>query len=148
MRVLLLLYQAEDRGAPLAPGTAGHCYYQGSNIVTRVLQVDTLWGTNHGREQHRSVQSPVQCHAQWTRGVIVRNQKSSVFDNFTLNNLLDNAKWELKTISQIQIGTHEERLNLHIIKSSSMINFEDKHPWSGPVMNMISIDDKIVKLYK
>ena len=63
-----------------------------------------------------------------------------MFDNFTLNNLLDNAKWELKTISQIQIGTHDERLNLHIIKSSSMINFEDKHPWSGP-----PIDDKIVK---
>ena len=50
-----------------------------------------------------------------------------MFDNFTLNNLLNTTLYgNLKTISQIQIGTHEERLNLQIIKSSSsMINFED-----------------------
>ena len=52
-----------------------------------------------------------------------------MFDNFTLNNLLDTMlNGNLKTISQIEIGTHEERLDLLILKSSSMINFEDKHP--------------------
>ena len=66
-----------------------------------------------------------------------------MFDNFI--DLDTTLNGNLKTISQIQIGTHEERLDLLILKSSSMINFEDKHPWSGPVMKMISIDDKIVK---
>ena len=73
-----------------APGTrhCGSLLLSGPAILLPGChQVDTLWGTNHGREQHRSVQSPVQCHAQWTRGGIVKNEKSSVFDNFI--NLLD-----------------------------------------------------------